>query len=49
VCAIYMGLVQTLLIGGLLYLAALAVVARAPKREADAPKSPVALAQAPLH
>jgi predicted membrane-bound spermidine synthase len=31
VCAIYLGLVQTLLAGGLLYLAALAVAARTPK------------------
>src|SRR5436190_22396305 len=28
VCAIYLGLVQTLIVGGLFYLAALAVVAR---------------------
>jgi hypothetical protein len=28
VCAIYLGLVQTLIIGGLFYLAALAVIAR---------------------
>ena len=31
VCAIYLGLVQTLLAGGLLYLAALAVVVRTEK------------------
>jgi hypothetical protein len=28
VCSIYLGLVQTLMVGGLFYLAALAVVAR---------------------
>ena len=28
ICAIYLGLLQTLLVGGLLYLAALAVIAR---------------------
>ncbi len=29
VCAIYLGLVQTLIVGGLFYLAALAIIARA--------------------
>ena len=49
VCAIYLGLVETLLAGGLLYLAALLVAARAPKaRHAPAVNS-VSLAQAPLN
>jgi hypothetical protein len=39
VCAIYLGLVETLLIGGLLYLVALAIVARDPAK----------LRQTPLH
>jgi hypothetical protein len=37
VCAIYLGLVQTLLIGGVLYLAALAIVARNPASPAQTP------------
>ena len=37
VCAIYLGLVQTLVIGGLFYLAALAVVARVSTTEAPEP------------
>ena len=37
VCSIYLGLVQTLIIGGLFYLAALAVVARA-RTERPAPE-----------
>jgi hypothetical protein len=36
VCAIYLGLIQTLILGGLFYLAALAVVARVTTREATA-------------
>jgi hypothetical protein len=38
VCAIYLGLIQTLIIGGLFYLAALAVVARVSATEAPAPE-----------
>ena len=38
VCAIYLGLIQTLVIGGLFYLAALAVVARASVAQAPAPE-----------
>ena len=38
VCAIYLGLMQTLVIGGLCYLAALAVVARAGSLETAAPE-----------
>ena len=38
VCAIYMGLVQTLIIGGLFYLAALAVVARVRVNNVAAPQ-----------
>ena len=38
VCAIYMGLVQTLIIGGLFYLAALAVVARVRVNNVAAPE-----------
>ncbi len=38
VCAIYLGLIQTLVIGGLFYLAALAVVARVSAAEAPAPE-----------
>ena len=38
VCAIYLGLVQTLMLGGLLYLAALAVVTRARINTAAAPE-----------
>jgi hypothetical protein len=49
VCAIYLGLVQTLLAGGLLYLAALAVAARTPAvRQARAANS-VPLAPARLN
>jgi predicted membrane-bound spermidine synthase len=49
VCAIYFGLVQTLLIGGMLYVAALAVVMRTAKVREKSVISPVPLAQAPLH
>jgi hypothetical protein len=38
VCAIYLGLIQTLIIGGLFYLAALAVVARSTTAEIPAPE-----------
>ena len=38
VCAIYLGLVQTLIIGGLFYLAALAVVARVRVNDVAAPE-----------
>lgn len=38
VCAIYMGLVQTMIVGGLFYLAALAVIARTHAGEAPAPE-----------
>ena len=38
VCAIYLGLVQTLIIGGLFYLAALAVVARVRVNNVAAPQ-----------
>lgn len=38
VCAIYLGLIQTLVIGGLFYLAALAVVARSATAEIAAPE-----------
>ncbi len=38
VCAIYLGLVQTLIIGGVFYLAALAVVARGRTGETAAPR-----------
>jgi hypothetical protein len=38
VCAIYLGLVQTMVIGGLFYLAALAVIARTSAGEAAAPE-----------
>ena len=37
VCAIYLGLIQTLIIGGLFYLAALAVIARLESNQAPAP------------
>jgi hypothetical protein len=37
VCAIYLGLVQTLIVGGIFYLAALAVIARAHSSESSAP------------
>lgn len=49
VCAVYFGLVQTLLVGGLLYLAALAVVARTAKIRRESVVNPVPLAQAPLN
>jgi hypothetical protein len=39
VCAIYLGLIQTLVIGGLFYLAALAVVARLTTAEIPVPES----------
>jgi hypothetical protein len=39
VCAIYFGLVQTLIIGGLFYFAALAVIARVHPNEAPAPET----------
>jgi len=39
VCAIYLGLIQTLIIGGLFYLAALAVVARSATAESAAPEA----------
>lgn len=38
VCAIYMGLVQTMIVGGLFYLAALAVIARTRTGESSAPE-----------
>jgi hypothetical protein len=38
VSAIYMGLVQTVILGGLFYLAALAVIARAGTRETPSPE-----------
>ena len=38
VCSIYLGLVQTLVIGGLLYIAALAVVERGRAYAAGAPQ-----------
>ena len=49
VCAIYLGLVQTLLVGGLLYLAALTVVMRTAKVRQKPVLNPVPLAQAPLN
>ncbi|MGO4881239.1 MAG: hypothetical protein ACLP59_10495 [Bryobacteraceae bacterium] len=49
VCAIYMGLVQTLLAGGLLYLAALAVVVRTQKVPEQTRINAVSLAQARLN
>ena len=49
VCAIYLGLVQTLLAGGLLYLAALAVVVRTPKVRDNSIEDTVPLAQARLN
>jgi hypothetical protein len=49
VCAIYLGLVQTLLAGGLLYLAALAVAARARKVRSKVVIDSIPLAQAPLN
>jgi hypothetical protein len=38
VCAIYLGLVQTMIVGGLFYLAALAVIARSKAGESPAPE-----------
>ena len=49
VCAIYLGLVQTLLAGGLLYLAALAVVVRTQKVPEQSRINAVSLAQARLN
>jgi predicted membrane-bound spermidine synthase len=49
VCAIYLGLVQTLLAGGLLYLAALAVVVRTPRVRDNSAVDSVPLAQARLN
>jgi predicted membrane-bound spermidine synthase len=49
VCAIYLGLVQTLLTGGLLYLAALAIVAGAARAREKSGVSAVPLAQARLN
>jgi len=49
VCAIYLGLVQTLLAGGLLYLAALAVAVRTPRLQDNSVVNTVPLAQAPLN
>jgi hypothetical protein len=49
VCAIYLGLVQTLLAGGLLYLAALAVAVRTPRARDNSAIDTVTLAQAPLN
>ena len=49
VCAIYLGLVQTLLAGGLLYLAALAIAVRTPRVRDNSDVSAVPLAQAPLN
>jgi hypothetical protein len=49
VCAIYLGLVTTLLAGGLLYLAALAVVVRTTRVRDNSAVNTVPLAQAPLN
>jgi predicted membrane-bound spermidine synthase len=49
VCGIYLGLVQTLLAGGLLYLAALAVVALTPGVRHNSALNAVPLAPAPLN
>jgi predicted membrane-bound spermidine synthase len=49
VCGIYLGLVQTLLAGGLLYLAALTVVALTPGVRHDPALNAVPLAPAPLN
>ncbi len=49
VCAIYLGLVQTLLVGGLLYLAALAIAAATPRGRDNSAVSAVPVAQARLH
>jgi hypothetical protein len=40
VCAIYLGLVQTLMVGGLFYLAALAIIARV-RTNGERPPEPV--------
>jgi hypothetical protein len=40
VCAIYLGLVQTLMVGGLFYLAALAIIARV-RTNGEHPPEPV--------
>ena len=49
VCAIYLGLVQTLLAGGLLYLVALAVVARTARDRDNSVAAPIPVAQARLN
>jgi hypothetical protein len=49
VCAIYLGLVQTLLAGGLLYLAALAIAAGSAKARDKSVVNTVPLAQARLN
>jgi predicted membrane-bound spermidine synthase len=49
VCGIYLGLVQTLLAGGLLYLAALVVAVRTPKVRDNSALNTVPLAEAPLN
>jgi hypothetical protein len=49
VCAIYLGLVQTLLAGGLLYVVALAVVMRTSKSREKSVFHPVSVAPAPLN
>jgi len=49
VCAIYLGLVQTLLAGGLLYLLALAVAVRTTKVRENSVINTVPLAQARLN
>jgi hypothetical protein len=49
ICAIYLGLMETLLAGGVLYLAALAIVARAAMPGRDAVINSVPFAQAPLN
>jgi len=49
VCAIYLGLVQTLLAGGLLYLAALAVAVRTTKLRDNSVVNTVPLAPASLN
>jgi hypothetical protein len=49
VCAIYLGLVQTLLAGGLLYLVALAVVARTARDRDSSVAAPIPVAQARLN
>ena len=49
VCAIYTGLVQTLLVGGVLYVLALLIVARTATLRQNSVVSAVPLVQAPLH